>query len=261
MYKNASYPKVGNGTGPYSREHTWPKSYGFPDNSGDDDNYPYSDCHMLFLCDKSYNSSRSNRPYRECHPACVEKPTEKNNGQGGGSGEYPGNSNWRTLHGPSGRWETWIGRRGDVARAMFYMDVRYEGGGEPDLILTDNANLIVVTDGPIAYMGILSVLLEWHEQDPVDDVERNRNDVVFSFQENRNPFIDHPEWVACLFLNECDAECPQDFDGDGDVDASDLAIVLGSWGPCEGCPTDFNGDDIVNAADLAQVLGAWGLCP
>ncbi len=141
------------------------------------------------------------------------------------------------------------------------MDVRYEGGGdEPDLILTDNANLIVVTEGPIAYMGILSVLLEWHVEDPVDDVELNRNDVVFGFQDNRNPFIDHPEWVACLFMDECDAGCPQDLDGDGSVGAFDLALVLGSWGPCDGCPMDFDDDGQVDAFDLAQLLGAWGLC-
>ncbi len=200
--------------------------------------------------------------------ACIEWSTDENNGQGGGSGEYPGNSNWRTGSGPNGTWETWIGRRGDVARALFYMDVRYEGGthgdtgfAEPDLILTDDEDLIVVTDGPIAYMGILSVLLQWHVEDPVDDLERDRNDVVFSFQENRNPFIDHPEWVACLFLDECDAGCPQDLDGDGSVGPFDLALLLGNWGPCEGCPADFNGDDVVNAADLAQVLGAWGMCP
>ncbi len=61
-------------------------------------------------------------------------------------------------------------------------------------------------------------------------------------------------------MDECEAACPQDFDNDGIVGASDLAILLGSWGPCEGCPTDFNGDDAVDAADLAQVLGAWGNC-
>ena len=104
------------------------------------------------------------------------------------------------------------------------------------------------------------MLLEWHEQDPVDELEESRNDVIFVFQDNRNPFIDHPEWVSCLFLNECNAECPQDLDGDGIVGPADLAQLLGSWGPCEGCPADFNGDGAVNAADLAQVLGAWGLC-
>ena len=55
--------------------------------------------------------------------------------------------------------------------------------------------------------------------------------------------------------------CPADLDGDGFVGASDLAILLGSWGPCDGCPADFDGDGDVNAADLAQLLGAWGMCP
>ncbi|MCZ6653220.1 MAG: endonuclease, partial [Planctomycetota bacterium] len=226
VYRNASYPKISGGTRDYNREHTWPKSYGFPDNTSS--NYPYTDCHMLFLCNGSYNSSRGNNPYRDCHGGCTERTTLANNGQGGGSGEYPGNSNWRTGSGSGGTWETWIGRRGDVARALFYADVRYEGGApEPDLILTDDTSLIAASNTgdnePIAYMGILTVLLQWHVEDPVDDVERDRTDVVFSFQNNRNPFIDHPEWVVCLFIDECDAGCPQDLDGDGLVEAFDLA--------------------------------------
>ncbi len=52
-----------------------------------------------------------------------------------------------------------------------------------------------------------------------------------------------------------------DLDGDGNVGASDLAMLLGSWGPCPRCPADFNGDAVVDAADLAQLLGAWGMCP
>ena len=48
-------------------------------------------------------------------------------------------------------------------------------------------------------MGILSVLLERHEQDPMDDLECDCNDVVFGLRENKNPFIDNPAWVACLF--------------------------------------------------------------
>lgn len=207
LYKNASYTKAGGGNSDYNREHSWPKSYGFPnDGSG---NYPYTDCHHLFACDSSYNSSRNNRYYDYCDGSCDEKPTDANNGQGGGSGTYAGNSNWRGTD----TWETWIGRKGDVARALLYMDVRYEGGthgitsaSEPDLILTDNPSLIVSdasNNKSTAYMGLLGTLLEWHYLDPVDDDERIRNDIVYSYQGNRNPFIDHPEWVECIFEGAC----------------------------------------------------------
>jgi hypothetical protein len=56
VYKNATYAKTGGGTGPYAREHTWPSSYGFPNDVVS--NYPFTDCHMLFLADSSYNSVR-----------------------------------------------------------------------------------------------------------------------------------------------------------------------------------------------------------
>ena len=59
--------------------------------------------------------------------------------------------------------------------------------------------------------------------------------------------------------DEC--TCPADFDGSGDVGPADLALLLGSWGPCPGCPADLDGDDIVNAFDLALLLGNWGACP
>ena len=55
--------------------------------------------------------------------------------------------------------------------------------------------------------------------------------------------------------------CPADLDGDGNVGAFDLAMLLGAWGPNPGHPADFDGDGVVNAFDLAQVLGAWGMCP
>ncbi len=55
--------------------------------------------------------------------------------------------------------------------------------------------------------------------------------------------------------------CPADLDGDGIVSASDLAQLLGTWGPCPGCPADFDGSGAINAADLAQLLGSWGPCP
>ncbi len=175
VYKNASYPKQGGGNSFYQREHTWPSSYGFPDDNSS--NMPYTDCHMLHLCDGDYNLDRSNKPYRFCSSSCTEEPTDVNNGRGGGTGVYPGNSNWTSGFFTQGTWETWIGRRGDVARALMYMDVRYEGGthggtgvSEPDLILTDNEALIDASNTgnneSVAYMGMLSVLLEWHHQDP-----------------------------------------------------------------------------------------------
>jgi endonuclease I len=147
IYRNASYPKQGGGNDFYNREHTWPKSYGYPaDSTG---NYPYTDMHHLFLADSGYNSSRSNHPYDNCTASCSEKVTESNNDRGGVGGAYPADSNWRTGSFTQGSWETWGGRRGDVARALLYTDVRYEGGKhgitgatEPDLILTDDRNLM-----------------------------------------------------------------------------------------------------------------------
>ena len=61
VYRNGSYNKAGGGNNKYNREHTWPKSYGFP--SDGSSNYAYTDCHHLFLCNSSYNSSRSNNPF------------------------------------------------------------------------------------------------------------------------------------------------------------------------------------------------------
>jgi len=55
--------------------------------------------------------------------------------------------------------------------------------------------------------------------------------------------------------------CPADVGGDGQVGGSDLAQLLGAWGPCAGCATDIDGDGIVAGPDLAAVLGAWGPCP
>ncbi len=222
VYKNQSFAKVtdrDNGTvtpGRYNREHTWPNSLGFGSPTGNLGlpNPPYTDCHMLYLSDKQYNSDRGNKPYGNCAiPAqCAEKATDINANQGGGTGVYPGNSNW--VFGPdgnTGRFEVWNKRKGDMARAILYMDLRYEGGvhggtngqNEPDLIVTDDASQIVITSTSPAYMGLKSVLLAWHEQDPPDAREVERNGIVFTSQGNRNPFIDRPEWVRCIFSNQC----------------------------------------------------------
>lgn len=192
VYQNRLFTKFGGGNGPYNREHTWPSSYGFSSSGST----PYTDCHHLFLCDVEYNSARGSYIYDDCASGCTAYATDVNEGAGGaGQANYRGSSDGETV------WETWIGRQGDVARALMYMDVRYEGdSNEVDLILTDNPNLINYTDSSPAYMGLLATLIEWHIADPVDERERRRNDVVYSFQGNRNPFIDHPEWVSYVFL-------------------------------------------------------------
>ena len=79
--------------------------------------------------------------------------------------------------------------RGDVARIMFYMYTRYEG-----LELTDN-----LTSADNTSMGELSLFIEWNQLDPVDNFEIQRNDRIYCYQGNRNPFIDYPNLVDNLF--------------------------------------------------------------
>lgn len=208
LYRNAQYTKQGGGNSFYNREHSWPKSYGFPKDGSS--NSAYTDAHHLFIADSGYNSSRSNKPYNICTSGCNNKATEATNGRGGTSAEQ----NYTAGSFTTGVWETWSGRRGDVARALMYLAVRYEGGThgvtgyeEPDLILTDNLSLIESSNQgnnlSTAYMGLRSVLIQWHKEDPVDDIERRRNDVIYSYQGNRNPFIDHPEYADCVFSAVC----------------------------------------------------------
>ena len=219
-YRNRSYAKVsgraGTGSGAtYNREHTWPKSLGFPSTSGDKGlpNAPHTDAHMLYLTDADHNSARGNKPLADCNAAakCSERATEANHGVGGGTGLFPGNSNWTNASG----FQVWGHRKGDIARAVLYMAIRYEGGAhpatgqsEPDLELTDDRSRIVSTSSSPAYMGLLSTLLAWHQTDPPDARERERNEVVYSFQGNRNPFIDHPQWASrALFESSTPANC------------------------------------------------------
>jgi endonuclease I len=223
VYRNHSYAKgsdrAGTGSGlTYNREHTWPNSLGFGSASGDKGlpYAPYTDTHMLYLSDATWNSNRGNKPYGKCAADCGERATESYAGVGGGSGRYPGNSNWvRSPDGSDGTFEVWNHRKGDMARAVMYMAIRYEGGkdastgqSEPDLELTDDRSLIVRTSSSPAYMGLLTTLIDWHLADPPDAAERARNEVIYSFQGNRNPFIDHPEWAtSSLFTSTQPASC------------------------------------------------------
>ena len=103
--------------------------------------------------------------------------------------------------------------KGDVARMIFYMAVRYEGeNGELDLELIDS----IPSDDNLSLPLHAKVtdLLQWNEQDPVSNWERNRNDIIYyNYQQNRNPFIDHPEWAMDIwgyFLNAPELELNQE---------------------------------------------------
>ena len=85
--------------------------------------------------------------------------------------------------------------KGDVARMLFYMAVRYEGDdGFYDLELS------TVSGSAVPRIGDLDILLAWSAGDPVDAFEMRRNEPIHSqWQGNRNPFIDHPEWAAAIW--------------------------------------------------------------
>ena len=93
------------------------------------------------------------------------------------------------YNGPSGNIGSW---RGDVARAIFFMAIRYNSlnvvNGDP-------------ASSPTGQIGDLTTLLSWNTLDPADDFEMNRNNVIYNWQMNRNPFIDYPALVNYVFGN------------------------------------------------------------
>lgn len=159
--------------GKWNREHIFPRSrggfYAIEDDevadgielywttNADSLRHGNSDAHALRAADGPENSSRGNQFY----------------------GQY---------NGPSGT----LGKfKGDAARSIFYMAVRYNGleivNGFPE--------------GNVGEFGDLETLLEWHRNDPPDDYEMNRNNVVYNWQFNRNPFIDQPDLIEYIWGN------------------------------------------------------------
>ena len=179
FYSGWSLPKLSNGSGSQSsdpdnwnREHSWPNSHGFNSDSFE----AYVDIHHLRPTDISINSSRGNLDFDNSDSPLGEAPENRIDGDS---------------------FEPRDAVKGDVARMMFYMDTRYEGGGSdvtPDLVLVDE-----LTSSGEARLGRLCRLIEWHNADPVDATETNRHNTIYEYQGNRNPFVDHPEWVDLLF--------------------------------------------------------------
>jgi len=158
--------------GKWNREHTFPRSIAGYYDIDDDDiadgpdvywptkadslRHGNSDAHALRAADGPENSTRNNQHY----------------------GEY------------NGPVATLGSFKGDVARSVFYMQIRYNG-------------LDVVNGFPsvTGQLGDLATMLDWHRNDPPDDFEMNRNNIVHTWQKNRNPFIDQPDLVEYIWGN------------------------------------------------------------
>ncbi len=180
IYSNRSVnaaQEFNNGNG-WNREHVWPQSRGdFGTSPG-----PGTDVHHLRPCDISVNADRENRNFDEC-VNCVDII---DNGFNTGSKK---DASLYTFEPPENV-------KGDIARMIFYMAVRYEGGTELDLELT---NTLQSQSAKQPLHAVLNTLLSWNRMDTVDSFERNRNLVIYGYQGNKNPFIDYPELAEYLW--------------------------------------------------------------
>lgn len=168
----------------YNREHSFPQSW-FVGGT-----YPmYSDINHLFPTDGWVNALRSNFPYGEVTTieATTGNPTQNGSKRGTGAAVNFGYAG--TVFEPINEY------KGDFARAQFYMVTRYES---QIASWQNNGTANEILNGT-SYQAFddwqLKLLYKWHLQDPVSDKERARNDSVFVVQNNRNPFIDNPQWV------------------------------------------------------------------
>lgn len=166
----------------YNREHTWPQSW-FSSVAG-----PQSDLFHVMPTDGKVNGERDNFPYGN-----VGSPTYFTSTNGSLLGITT------DLGYNSVVFEPIDAYKGDVARNYFYMSTRYylEDNSWVNSAATEKSNI---------KPWQLNVLLTWHHQDPVSQKEIDRNNKIYtSYQNNRNPFIDHPEWADSIWAETVEA--------------------------------------------------------
>lgn len=181
LYSQTDVPEI-----PFAGSRGWTKEQIFPINRGVGfDGIDLNDLHNLRPVSYLGDLVRGDKYYGECG---ILTPAETcvNPAEGGAEGTCTCN---RIYTPPPNV-------RGDIARALMYMDVRYDGRD-------DNTLNLRLTDCPFQHerdMAYLSQMITWHKEDPPDDAERSRNDKVCNtWQGNRNPFVDHPELVDTLW--------------------------------------------------------------
>ena len=170
----------GSGGDYINREHVWAKSHGFFSGIRPMD----SDVHNLRPADASVNEDRGNKDFDNVKP--------------NGTQHHEATECWFT----ESAWEPGSATKGQVARILFYMATRYEDADlEIDLELVDKINTF-----PLPKHGKLSTLLEWNNQYPPSDFERRRNERIFQIQQNRNPFVDNPDFANLIWKDKSPKE-------------------------------------------------------
>jgi endonuclease I len=201
MYSNYERPTWSG----MNREHNMPKSW-FGISSGQENSAPIgSDLHNLYPSDASANEKKSNFPIGEVtgtldYTNGVVKVGKSNTY----SPQYTG-----TVFEPDNEY------KGDFARDYMYMVTCYEDYSTRWQSLGTSSMLQGGTY-PVFNPKAVTLLLKWHRQDPVSSKEIVRNNAVYSLQNNRNPYIDHPELVEFIWGKyigeawEADGELPED---------------------------------------------------
>jgi endonuclease I len=129
-----------------------------------------ADLHHLFPTSSTVNSSRGNLPFDTVVSNITTYPSYN-----GYVSKRGNNSAGQTVFEPASQ------HKGNLARALMYFSVRY--------------NMSLSIDG----VDMIPTLIAWHNIDAVDLAEQNRNSGIYTFQNNRNPFIDHPEYVSYIW--------------------------------------------------------------
>ncbi len=177
----------------WNREHIWSKSRGdFEIKEGTTtvlDMGAHTDGHHLVAAERTMNSTKNNRMFEDCHDG------DDINVEDVGYGNFTCND-WE--------FEPRDEVKGDVARMIFYMAVRYEGetGDMVDLEVINDPDATQGSKLPV--YGDIDDLLRWHYEDPVSEAEVLRNQIIYQYQGNRNPFIDMPELVELIWGSPAD---------------------------------------------------------
>lgn len=153
-----------------------------------------SDAHFVTPSDKYVNGQRGSFPFGVVQNATLTTSNNSKLGNNLDSGYSAGYT--ATVFEPIDEF------KGDIARMHFYFATRYE-----DNVAGYTYTMFNGTSDQVFEDTFLSILLTWHAIDPVSQRELDRNDAIFARQNNRNPFIDHPEFVNTIW-GTVDTEAP-----------------------------------------------------